>query len=104
VENNAEPALLAGAFVHAIIRPERPASGVRIGASALRPGSQDEVMVVEGGKLAAHRIDFVMDPASKAGVLLVRRGLAVSDRVVVDPPADASDGQPVRVAGAAVSR
>jgi RND family efflux transporter MFP subunit len=100
VDNNAEPALLAGAFVHAVIRPEQPARGVRIAATALRPGSQDEVMVVVDGRLSARRIDFVMDPAEKTGVLLVRRGLSVTERVVVDPPADASDGQPVRVAGA----
>jgi hypothetical protein len=62
---------------------------------ALRPGSQDEVMVVKGDRLSARRVDFVI---ARDGSLLVRRGLDARDDVLAAPWAEAKDGDAIAMA------
>jgi RND family efflux transporter MFP subunit len=92
-------AALAGTYATAQIRSRRPVEVLRVPATALRPGSQDEVMCVVGGKLEARRIAFVTAPD---GALLVRSGLDSTDEVADGPAPEARTGDPVRLANAAL--
>jgi multidrug efflux pump subunit AcrA (membrane-fusion protein) len=92
--NGAETPLLAGSLVRATIKAARPIDVLSLPHGVIRPGSQDEVMVVKGDRLAVRRIDFVID---RDGSLLVRRGLEATDDVVAAPWAEAKDGDRVAV-------
>jgi RND family efflux transporter MFP subunit len=98
LENDREQPLLAGALTRATIKGARPIDVLSLPHQALRPGSQDEVMVVKGDRLVARRIEFV---TARDGSLLVRAGLAESDAVVATPWAEAKDGDRVAVAAGA---
>jgi membrane fusion protein (multidrug efflux system) len=91
VGNDPAAPLRAGGFVRAVARGAAPRQVLRLPASALRPGSQDTVMVVEGELLRARRLGFTL---AANGDLLVLAGLADSDEVLLSPPADARDGDP----------
>jgi hypothetical protein len=68
---------------------------LRLPHDVLRPGAQDEVMVVlDGGRLEARRIVLAVD---KDGTLLVRRGLTASEKVVAKPKPEAKTGDLVKV-------
>jgi len=95
LENDREQPLLAGALSRASIKGTRPVEVLVLPHGALRPGSQDEVMIVKGDRLSGRRIDFVTD---RNGSLLVRGGLDAGDAVVATPWAEAREGDPVRVA------
>jgi RND family efflux transporter MFP subunit len=88
--------LRAGAFVQARVDAKSEIAVVRLPHEVLRPGSQDEVMVVsEGGRLEARRVVLAVD---KDGSLLVRRGLSESDKVVSKPKPEAKTGDQVAIA------
>jgi RND family efflux transporter MFP subunit len=87
--------LRAGAFVQARVDAKSEISVLRLPHDVLRPGSQDEVMVVlDGGRLDARRVVLSVD---KDGTLLVRHGLTAADKVVAKPKPEAKKGDVVRV-------
>jgi multidrug efflux pump subunit AcrA (membrane-fusion protein) len=89
-----EGVLRAGAFVRATVRGGAAVSVLRFPREVLRPGSQDEFMVVENGKLVAKHASFVVDAS---GDLLVRAGILPEDRVLKGPKAEAKAGDVVEV-------
>ena len=95
ISNDRDEPLLAGALCRASIKGARPIDVLVLPHEALRPGSQDEVMVVKGDRLAARRIEFVI---GRDGSLLVRRGLDAGDDVVAAPWAEAREGDRIAVA------
>ena len=73
-----------------------PMKVVRLPATTLRPGSQNEVMVVkEGARLEARRVTFTR---AADGQLLVRAGLKADERVLLSPSPEAQDGDAVKLA------
>ncbi|MES1187667.1 MAG: efflux RND transporter periplasmic adaptor subunit [Myxococcales bacterium] len=87
--------LRAGAFVQARVNAKSEISVLRLPHDVLRPGSQDEVMVVlDGGRLEARHVVLAVD---KDGTLLVRRGLTAADKVVAKPKPEAKTGDVVSV-------
>lgn len=91
--------LRAGAFVQAKVAAKSEIQVLKLPHDVLRPGSQDEVMVLlEGGRLDVRHLVLAVD---KAGTLLVRRGLQPTDRVVSKPKPEAKAGDVVTVEGAA---
>lgn len=87
--------LRAGAFVQAHVDAKTEISVVKLPHDVLRPGTQDEVIVVTGnGLLEARRVVLSVD---KDGSLLVRRGLSASERVVLKPKPEAKTGDTVAV-------
>jgi RND family efflux transporter MFP subunit len=97
VNDRAEP-LLSGSLVHATIQGAHAVEVLVLPRSVLRPGSQDEVMVVQGDRLAARRIAYEI---ARDGSLLVRRGINANDDIVAAPWAEAKDGDRVEVQVAA---
>jgi membrane fusion protein (multidrug efflux system) len=98
-DNKKEVTLLrSGAFVRARIQGGAPLPVLRLPHEALRPGSQDEVLVVQGEVLTVKRVSYALD---KDGSLLVRQGLEATDRVVLSPRPEAKNGDRVVVEGAA---
>jgi len=91
-------ALRDGAFVRARIQGGTPLPVLRLPHEALRPGSQDEVLVVQGETLVVKRVAFAL---GKDGSLLVRQGLEATDDVVLSPKPEAKSGDRVVVEGAA---
>jgi RND family efflux transporter MFP subunit len=95
---NDKTALRSGAFVRARIAGGAPLPVLRLPHEALRPGSQDEVLVESGGTLTARHLTFAL---AKDGALLVRQGLVAADNVVFSPKPEAKTGDRVVVEGAA---
>ncbi len=95
--------LRAGAFVRASVSSPQQVDVVRLPHTVLRPGSQDEILVVQptGGVLELRKIVFVTDAD---GSLLVRSGVSTSDSVVVSPSAEAKTGDRVQVSVASVGK
>lgn len=89
--------LRSGAFVRARIPGGAPLPVLRLPHEALRPGSQDEVVVVQGDFLSVKRVTYAL---GKDGSLLVRQGLDAADRVVLSPKPEAKTGDRVVVEGA----
>jgi RND family efflux transporter MFP subunit len=87
--------LRAGAFVQAHVDAKNEIDVLKLPHEVLRPGSQDEVLVVlDGGKLDVRRVVFSID---KDGTLLVRRGLHATDKLVAKPKPEAKAGDVVTV-------
>jgi RND family efflux transporter MFP subunit len=99
IPNSADAPLLARSMVHATIKGSHPVDVLTLPRGVIRPGSQDEVMIVKGDRLVARRIDFVID---RDGSILVRRGLDAGDDVVAEPWAEAKDGDRVALAAPAL--
>jgi Cu(I)/Ag(I) efflux system membrane fusion protein len=87
-----EQPLLAWAFVHAAIQGQGQVDAVRIPGTARRPGSQDEVVVVQGGKAHVVRVAASQEPD---GSWTVRSGLSTSDVVLVAPDGEVHEGDAV---------
>jgi len=89
------PALRAGAFVRAWVTSKDAIPVLRVPHGVLRPGSQDEVLIVKpsSSQLEVRRIVFAVAPD---GALLVRRGLEPGDDVVLDPIPESKAGDLVR--------
>jgi RND family efflux transporter MFP subunit len=100
VANDGAEPLLAGALVRAAVRGGAPLPVLAFPHTVLRPGSQNEVLVVVDDKLSIRRVEHVVAPD---GRLLVRRGLAPTDQVVVRAWPEAADGQLVVVSGSAAA-
>ncbi len=92
LDNDASAPLLPGQFVRATILGGQPLPVLALPSTALRPGSQDELFVVQGGKLAIRRVVFAVGDGGK---ILVRDGLAPTDDVVVTPAPDWREGEAV---------
>jgi hypothetical protein len=67
---------------------------LKLPPDVLRPGAQDELFVVTGDVLASRRVVYALSPE---GDLLVRRGLAASERVVRAPKSDTRTGEGVEI-------
>lgn len=90
---NAGPVpLLANVFVRAAVVPSAPIDVLRVPASALRPGSQDEVAIANGGRVRIARIEYAH---AEDGSLLVRSGISASDQLLASPSAQIKDGDAV---------
>jgi multidrug efflux pump subunit AcrA (membrane-fusion protein) len=94
---NALAALRSGAFVRARIAGGVPLAVLRLPHEALRPGSQDAVLVESGGTLTEKHVTFAR---ALDGALLVRQGLEALDNVVFSPKPEAKTGDRVIVEGA----
>jgi len=87
--------LRAGAFVQARVQAKNEIPVLRLPHEVLRPGSQDEVMLVlDGGRLEARHVVLAVD---KDGTLLVRHGLSATDQVVAKPKPEAKTGDIVSI-------
>jgi RND family efflux transporter MFP subunit len=81
--------LLAGAFVRATVTSSKEVSVLELPPGALRPGSQDEVVLLRGGKAHLRRVTFTQ---AEGGALLVRSGLEAADAVVLNPSSEVREG------------
>lgn len=86
--------LLAWSFVRGRIAGRGEVDAVRVPAVARRGGSQDEVVKIELGPENQRRarivkVSFAVD---EDGTLVVQRGLAVTDEVVLSPNPEVKDG------------
>jgi RND family efflux transporter MFP subunit len=95
---NGDGKLLARAFVKGTIRGAREIDVFRLPGTALRPGSQDELVVLEGELVRIKRVSFEVD---RDGSLLVHRGVDEASRVVEKPSAEVKDGAPAKKGSAA---
>lgn len=88
--------LRAGAFVRASVSSPKEVEVVRLPHTVLRPGSQDEILVVQpsGAVLELRKIVYFTD---LDGSLLVRSGVTASERVVISPNAEAKTGDRIQV-------
>jgi hypothetical protein len=77
--------------VRAAVNGLKPVAVLRLPASALRPGSQNELLVVEGKR---QRVRHIVFARAADGALLVRGGLDGNERIVATPTAEAADGDP----------
>ncbi|MDB4970805.1 MAG: putative Co/Zn/Cd efflux system rane fusion protein [Myxococcales bacterium] len=89
IKNDSGVPLRGGVFVHAAVTGLAPVQVLRLPATALRPGSQNEVMVVEGARVHARHVLFVR---AADGSILVRSGLEPKEKVILAPTAEAQDG------------
>jgi RND family efflux transporter MFP subunit len=92
LKNDPSAPLLAGIFARATVRAAGAVDVVKLPAEALRPGSQDEVVVVEGGRARIARITFTR---ADDGSLLVREGVRAADAVVLGPSASVKNGDAI---------
>ena len=97
IPNNGATPLLAGSFVRATITAGREVQALSLPASVIRPGSQDEVVVAQGGK--AHLVRVVFTSAAD-GSLVVRSGVAVTDTLVEKPSSEIHEGDDLGAATA----
>lgn len=95
IPNEGDRPLLARAFVRATIATPREVPVLRLPATARRPGSQDEIVLVVNGAAKITRV--VLDTAPD-GALFVREGLSPTDAVIAAPSGEMTEGQPVTVA------
>lgn len=92
--------LRAGAFVQAHVDAKNEIQVLRFPHDVLRPGSQDEVVVVgDGGRLDVRHVVLAVD---KDGSLLVRKGLSATDKLVAKPKPEAKTGDVVTVEPAGI--
>jgi len=92
---NEKTEIIAGTFVRAQVAGGEAMPVVKFAASTLRPGSQDEMLVVEGGKLRVAKIVFTR---ATDGSLLVRSGVTAKETVLATPSPEAKEGDKVAVA------
>lgn len=84
-----EGSLLAWGFVRARIEGKGESDALRLPATARKPGSQDEVVLDAAGKAKIAKVSFAVD---EDGSLVVQRGLAATDKVVLSPNPEIKDG------------
>jgi len=91
--------LRTGSFVRARVHAKDEIDVLKLPHGTLRPGSQDEVMVVTAeGKLEARHVVYAVD---KDGTLLVRRGIAATDKLLSAPKPESKSGDVVTIDTAA---
>jgi RND family efflux transporter MFP subunit len=93
--------LRAGTFVRAQATAEEGIPILKVPHGVLRPGTQNEVLVVTGAVLSSRRIAFSF---ASNGELLVRHGLGPDDQVVLDPKPEDVSGLVVEIAQAAEAK
>jgi RND family efflux transporter MFP subunit len=98
IPNGADSGLLAGSFVRAQVVAQEPMDVLELPGSAIRPGSQDEVALVQEGKVHLVRVGY---STGENGVIYVRRGLDASARLLARPRSEIKEGDPIDVAPAA---
>jgi RND family efflux transporter MFP subunit len=98
IANDREQPLLAGTLVRSTIAGANDVTVLRLPSGVLRPGTEDEVVVVKDGVLDVRRVAAGFDAG---GGLEVRRGLDAADEVVARPWAEAKRGEKVTVSAAA---
>jgi RND family efflux transporter MFP subunit len=88
--------LRAGAFVRAWVNSQTQLEVVKLPHTVLRPGSQDEALVVSPATstLELRKLVYVTDTD---GSLLVRAGVGLGEQIVVSPNAEAKSGDRVQV-------
>jgi RND family efflux transporter MFP subunit len=84
--------LFSGSFVRVTIVTDDEISVLSLPQTALRPGSQDELVLAKDGK--AHLVHVTLAP-SETGALMVRAGLSVDDLVVLAPSPEITEGAPL---------
>jgi RND family efflux transporter MFP subunit len=87
--NDPAAPLLAGAFVRATVVSRKEVQVLELPPGALRPGSQDEVVVQKAGK--AHLVHVVFTQA-ESGAMLVRGGITAADAIVLNPSPEVREG------------
>ena len=92
VPNDPHAPLLAWGFVHATLETPGEVLAVRVPPTARRPGSQDEVVKIDGGKA---RIVRVTHAVAEDGAWIVRQGLSAADVILVAPTADVKEGDAI---------
>jgi RND family efflux transporter MFP subunit len=92
LENGKDAPILPGQYVRASIRGGAEVPVLALPATALRPGSQDEIFVVRDGKLLLRHVTFAV---GEGGKLLVREGLDAREDVATSPAADWHEGDAV---------
>ena len=97
IPNDGATPLLAGSFVRATITAGREVQALSLPASVIRPGSQDEVVVAQGGKAHLARVVFT---SAADGSLVVRSGVAVTDMLVEKPSSEIHEGDDLGAAAA----
>lgn len=95
ISNTAKPPLLARAFVRATIKTGKEVPVLKLPGSAIKPGSQDEVVCVVEGKVVIKHVVFSI---AADGSALVREGLSPEDVVVAQPSGEMTNGQTIAVA------
>jgi membrane fusion protein (multidrug efflux system) len=94
VKNNCPQPLYAGSFARAEVVAKRPVSVVRVPPRALQSGTQDEVMVVSGGRVQTRRVSYFV---AEDGALLIRSGVSAGEQVLLSPSAELHDGDVVAI-------
>jgi RND family efflux transporter MFP subunit len=89
IPNDVSPPLLAGAFVRATVTSGKEVSVLELPGSALRPGSQDEIVVAESGKAHLRHVAFTQ---GEGGAILVLRGVTAADAVLQAPSPEVREG------------
>lgn len=92
LDNSGSTPLRAGSFVRAAIEGKEDVDVLRFPATVIRPGTDDEVLVVVEGKLQARK---VAHSAQGDGSILVRRGVAADERLLAQPTTADRDGKEV---------
>jgi RND family efflux transporter MFP subunit len=92
VPNDPKDPLLGNGFVHATIEGAREVEALRVPSGARRPGSQDEVVTVIGGKAKIVHAPHAVDAD---GSWIVLRGLTPESTLVLSPSDDVRDGDAV---------
>ncbi len=95
IDNSDGSGLIAGTLVRARVVGTEPVPVVRLPHTVVKPGTQDEVFVVEDGKLIGRRIALEI---ADDGALLVRRGVKEDEAVLAEPWPEAKTGEAVRSA------
>lgn len=94
VQNPESSGLLAWAFVKGRVYGGGEVDAVKLPAAARRPGSQDEVVKIDGGVVKISKVSFAVD---NDGTLIVQRGLQAGDTVLLSPSVDLKDGDKVTI-------
>ena len=93
--------LRSGAFVRAEVVGLPAVPVLRLPGSTLRPGSQDELVLVKDGKADIRRVVF---SATRDGSLVVMKGLEPTDEVMLSPVSETKPGDALVVAAATKAR
>lgn len=95
--DNAREQLLAWSFVRGQVDSGKEIDAFKLPGTVRRPGSQDELVAVEGGRAKVLVADFV---TQDDGSLVVRSGISGKEQFVVAPPDDVKDGAPIELSKA----
>jgi RND family efflux transporter MFP subunit len=98
VPNDPKDPLLGNGFVRATIEGAHELDAYRLPPNARRPGSQDEVVKVVGGKAQILHVPHAVDAD---GSWVVLRGVTSDDVIALNPADDVRNGDPIEVAPSA---